>query len=691
MSYTIDGFWQPRLAGIVRPASAPGLPGWTTNLVPNPSFVEAELGLREDHRQLEVPVWFVAAPGAVGKSTLAREISARTGAVYLNLAEAETVAGNYLTGGLARNRLLSSWQEGHTAVLIDALDEARLRVTQSSFEDFLSDVEQLARGRAIPTVFFGRVGLIEEAWLVLAEKGLNCPIFDIRFFDLPRAEQFVMAALGRIAREDRYSHLARALEAHRAVYESASAAFVRGLSEATASDGARFAGYAPVLEAVAVVLAGEGNPAALSNGVRKTMQGRVIEQLVNQILEREAKKLQDQLATIPSAVKLRLYTPEEQLNRLTGLVLGHSEIATPVGLTPQQLAEYETAVKGFMVQHPFVDGTGRRPSGAVFAAVIYVHGLFSRSPRTIAEAERRAGSGPHTPNPFLVDFYLGRATRTQNNEVEVPAAHVVILYESIQARTAANEVTRMTIEGDEETDDADVEIQINNPAAPGGLRRVPLHTSQASGPLRFGRQVNGTSVDAPRLDVVIGSGNPVEIITPVAISVRRIMFDCPELFVRPADQATDSEDTAAFLEASEAVESRLTNAPAVRRGAELLVSWPGATAYPWTHFSGGARASEDANVEPVLLGLRRLVIAFRSHGKGRLARFRGKIEHARITKGPRGVAIRERLMQDHVLTREGDMYFLDSSMLGRVVGATYQDLKLKRFNPSVRRYAATIG
>src|SRR5437660_12598946 len=140
MSYTLDDLWVPRLRGVVRPSVKPDLPGWSTEAVPNPSFVEAALHLRAGYDDLTSPVWFVAAPGAVGKSTLAKEISARTGATYLDLAKADTVAGNYLTGGLVKNKLLTAWQQDKTAILIDALDEARLRVTQQSFDDFLNDV-----------------------------------------------------------------------------------------------------------------------------------------------------------------------------------------------------------------------------------------------------------------------------------------------------------------------------------------------------------------------------------------------------------------------------------------------------------------------------------------------------------------------------------------------------------------------
>ncbi len=141
MDFTIDHFWLSRFSTI-KPSSALTVAGWNGAVAESSSFVEAALALREGYDNLDSPVWLVAAPGAVGKSTLAKQIAARTGAVYLDLSAADTVAGNYLTGGLVKNRLMSAWEASETTLLVDALDEARLRVTQKSFEDFLSDLRE---------------------------------------------------------------------------------------------------------------------------------------------------------------------------------------------------------------------------------------------------------------------------------------------------------------------------------------------------------------------------------------------------------------------------------------------------------------------------------------------------------------------------------------------------------------------
>jgi hypothetical protein len=271
----------------------------------------------------------------------------------------------------------------------------------------------------------------------------------------------------------------------------------------------------------------------------------------------------------------------------------------------------------------------------------------------------------------------------------VPPEHVVVLYESVRARASAGEVVRLSIDGDEADEELDVEIEISGATAQDLDRRLSFKTSSA-GELRFSRQVNGVSVDASTLDVVIGSGNPVEMIAPVSLNIGRLTFNCSELAVQLGDTAVPSGDTIIIIEAQELLTSGILTAPLVRKGAELAISWPEAMKYPWTHFAVFWNDEDAENIDDTLRGLRRLILAFRSHSRGRLARFEDKIEHRRITKGTLGVAIRERMMKDEILTLEGNMYFLDPVKLGKLVGATYQDLNLKKFNKQMRTYASSI-
>lgn len=102
MNYTIDDFWKARFSSVQKIQNFAARPGWSDANERLEAFEEAGLNLRPDYEDLQQPVWLIAAPGAVGKSTLAKQICAATGAIYLDLAVAETVGGNYTYKGHPR-------------------------------------------------------------------------------------------------------------------------------------------------------------------------------------------------------------------------------------------------------------------------------------------------------------------------------------------------------------------------------------------------------------------------------------------------------------------------------------------------------------------------------------------------------------------------------------------------------------
>jgi len=687
VDYSIKEFWQQRFAPLVSQAPSKTLPGWSHLETQAQSFVEAPLYLRDSFSDLSQNVWMIAAPGAVGKSTLAREICAATQAVYLDLATAATVAGNYLVGGLVNAGLWDAWLRGETTLLVDALDEARLRVTQTSFEDFLVDVANVAKNRSIPIVLLGRVGIVEEAWTILNDRsGLNSPIFDIELFHADRAKEFVMAALRRLSNTEEtsssrktYSHLASALESHSLVYEEAVGYLVDHLTAATISDGRQFAGYAPVLEAVATVIASEPNPSKVGDAMKSILQGQVLGRVTSEVMDREARKLAAQVSiSHPSINTNGLYGPEEQLSRLASLVIGAGTPRIPESLTQDAVAAYEAAVESLLPQHPFLDSKEPKASGAVFAACILAAALTGQDSDLVRAAERAARGGPNTPNPFLLEFYLEAAGQHR----EVPAEHVGLLYASLEASSAAGDIVRLSADGDDKLDIDMALVQSD------GVEKLHEFTTAAGGALRFGRRISGVIIDAENTDVEIGDGGQVELVSPISIRARTLCFNCTELVVK-VDHA-GSIDPITSLEASEAISDTGLRPPVVRQGAKLQVIWPDAKVYPWTPFATDTREDPDPRMADAQRALRRLCISFRSHSKGRLARCKGKVEHFRMTKGALGVELRKSLMSDKVITLEGGMYFLNPDTLGQVVGVSFQDLKLKSYSPKSREYLNAV-
>lgn len=687
MEFSIDQFWRPRFASVSAQAPSAILPGWHPAPDKSSAFVEAAVSLRTDFNDLSQSVWLIAAPGAVGKSTLAKEICAATNAVYLDLAAASTVAGNYLVGGLVKAGLWNAWQEGRSTLLVDALDEARLRVTQSSFEDFLADVANVAGTRGIPIVLLGRVGIVEEAWSILNDKsGLNPPIFDIELFQPGLAKKFVRAAIGQLAEavdsttgKRTYPHLEGALAAHQAVYDGAAASLIDHLTAETSADGRQFAGYAPVLEAVATVVASESNPGKINDAIESIFKGQVLGRVTSEVMAREAGKLTNQLAvTMPDVNSDGLYEGEEQLSRLASLVLGAGSTRLPSSVPQYAVAAYEEAVQSLLPQHPFLDSKTQKPAGAVFGACILAAALTGDDAELASAAQRFASGGQNTPNPFLLTFYKEALAGRDM----IPAEHVGLLYASLEATAGAGEIVRLNAEGE---DSLEVEMSL--------LRQDDKEefyefSTVPGSELRFGRRVGGITVDADNVDIELGDGGQLELVAPVALKARNLVLNCGELVVKP--DHSKSDDQVVYLEAAQAMAETSLRPPTVRHGVKLQVAWPESKVYPWNPFTSTGGEDLDPRMADAQRALRRLCISFRSHSKGRLARYKGKVEHFRMTKGELGIALRARLVADKVLSLEGEMYFLEPNILGDCVGVSFQDLKLKHYSAKSRQYLQSV-
>ena len=141
-----------------------------------------------------------------------------------------------------------------------------------------------------------------------------------------------------------------------------------------------------------------------------------------------------------------------------------------------------------------------------------------------------------------------------------------------------------------------------------------------------------------------------------------------------------------FLEADGLFSPKMVSVPVLRGDAVLAASWPDVRAHPWTSFATEPTLIEDPRVDEALRRLRKVVIAFRSHSRGRLARFKGKIEHARITKGT-GQAVLETMLAEGVVSQEGSMYFLDPDRLMAQAGVNYADCMARRFGPEAIAFA----
>jgi hypothetical protein len=586
--------------------------------------------------------------------------------------------------------------KGTYGVIIDGIDEARSKTTEKAFEAFLDDVVRLCTtSEATTFVLLGRTQILEDCWLYLSEHGVTVGLVAISPFDIDSARKYIDAFTGIDGSNDgQYS------EVRDEILNRLSSAFAGGGGADTSF--LSFIGYPPVLDAIVALLSEEQNYFRLKkeleaedlNDVEIGLLYRVILYILNR--EREQKVIPnivkplliglplDQQKTIQSAA----FGAEEQSLRLVWHCLGRdgSTNTIPEAVLNEQ---YEGQLAGWLPEHPFL--AGREFRSAVFEAASLAILLASKNEEMIEAAIAYADT--HKNNYHLV--YLLRHIAT-DGVIPVESLHVV-LGSALEFRSTTSSV-ELHVEG-AQTDELEVigfdnlvETQIDlfagspDAAAPKTFR---FQSTIAEGQnVRFGPRLSATSIALP-CDVSLGGSQEIELTAPVEISARNIHVQAAAVILR--HQAGEKPDTNVVLEA-ERVESSATTI--VTNGVSLTVAVtnPSGIAYPLVqHVQKRAPIPNDPALKEKFLRLKRILVHFRSHSKGALAKYRHKIEHVRVLGNESGPAILEQLRKDGVLTLTGSMYFLDPVQFDRHLGISWDALRRGQTSDKLLQYLGAIS
>ena len=326
------------------------LPGWKHVEIGQTPILEAPLKFMEEYGEADPStssVILISAPGAVGKSTFARELSYQTSAMLLDLAAAEPVGANTITGGLARTGLFQPFEDGKASLIVDGLDEARMKVPQANFSAFMKDVAELAEDNRSPLVLLGRTGAVQEAWLWLNEYGLQASILQIDYFDDEQAAIFAKAHAKHIRGEtEQREPDGRAIDL-----------ILNQLKKSVPDDGRNFVGYSPVLIAVAKHVADpedrdSSNTQALIARLQNGEEQITLPGISRSILRREQCKIR-QLSLEEECLQGKLYSPEEQISRLVTRIYGTPFSFPMPSMSTQDQEMYDAALESWVSYHPF--------------------------------------------------------------------------------------------------------------------------------------------------------------------------------------------------------------------------------------------------------------------------------------------------------------------------------------------------
>lgn len=690
----------------------------------NQEFIPPDITERESAGTGGPKVIIVSAAGAVGKSTFARELAVQTASPYWDLSLAKPVGQKSLTGTLVQSfgpanisKALSSLAAGKMSIVIDALDESRVKVTEDAFLAFLQDIADTAlTGAGLQFVLFGRTQISELSWLALTEAGVPTALFDIERFTRQQANQYIEKRVTRKfeSAQRMVKFLIPFAQARDLILDSLEKAVSKPGVKEEAEEVRDFVGYAPVLEAVCVLLEREGNYVELVSNLKKSMLGQehsadtpitILRQVLEQILDRERNdkfvtNTKPLLGPTAKAVGWEawdgVYVAREQCMRLLGRMLKVA-VEIPSSMPPQLRTKYEDQLKSWLPEHPFLRD-GQTAANVVFEAYLFAKALHENWSDISMSVTQLLSSPEYKPFRLLAEFYF--LFKREGKDESVPPHHIPVLYDSLLSGETIQRRIALSIEGDEAEQssgwtEADGEFEIvymggTEGEVPLGRQSFKVSFGEAS-ELEFVRQLKSATILIPshvKLGIV---GHEFHLGPNVHLECSQIEVACKSLLVRsrPAGHDHDLGNAGTYIDSKEYLGSLGTEPIG---GGDVLVRWPGCEKYPWTRFASKVLPDEiqDAPLRVAYRRFRRIALTLRSHSKGSLARVQDKIESDRVLRGAVGEKLLERLVNDGILRLVGSWYHWIPDVAAKLVGITWLELSRGVMSPKLTEYLASF-
>lgn len=636
--------------------------GWFTTHPQLASFVEPPLHANEDANFPEAKIWLISAPGAVGKTTFAQELARRTGAIFLDLAKARTIGTGSITAQLFKFNMLEFIREGKIALIMDALDEAFLRVSFESRIDFFDDLIEIAKRNTYPIIIFGRPSSIEESQLILEYKGIAANIISIGYFKEKEAIELVI----NIAKEKSKNNqsMLSNIQQHLDKIKSITKYILDTLNRSARLTDNDFSGYAPVLDAVAEFLCHFSNFSHIESMTKDILHESILDNICEYILKREQNKLIDQL-NFNNNIKEILYTPEEQMKALCCIQSGHniSDFKFEcTNLRENDQKRYIQAAQNFIEQHPFLKD-GKHTTNEVFSGLLQAFSLkegFHESYNIFLH---------HSISPLLAKFYFGKESPQNSPDTKlIPASHIPFILSSYEALISQDQ--RILLEMTDTDDKESIEVSINLYDLENNTEKeLQFFKIKSNSKITFKDHIGAIFISCPSLNVEF-KGNEFFCFTSAAdIDVNEISFQCHEVqFMQGVSTITANSCYSEVLRVNKFSK------------ATVYTNWPKSFEYPWSSTEHAEKYDEKNTdeLQKALFSFCKLIRAFRSHSKGTLARFEDKLNHNRMTRNF-GEEIRKYLETKKVITHniQNRMYYLNADLLSQETGVNYNDVTLR--------------
>lgn len=631
----------------------------------------------------------VAAPGAVGKSTLARHLANERGSAYWDLSKLAlgdntfigTIAAAFGDAELAK--VLQGLRDGSTLFVIDALDEAEIRSGWPRVASFLSQVAARTALSPVPTVvLMARTDTARRAAAVLATAqphAMPYTLLEVDFFDETSARRFVEAQLDELARSDAHRR-------HSVPFVAALDAVFAGVKDAIAGEAdVRWSGmsergvlgYAPFLQAVAAFLSRFDNyagvAAELARSIANNGRDAILASLLEGLLQREHSKFISQLREIwpdalPQPEWSAIYSPSDQLARCVRFASGDPDAtACPAGVPAQIVGEVVNRYRSFVPQHPFLrEGAF---AGPAFRDYVLAGSLASADDGIFAEL--LLDSADFVPTPLLASFFA-RLLKGPGR-----AEYAGYLYDSAVARFGLDRATVSTfISSDQENGAHTFQIVAADERGDESVALdLPLRIDESSR-LMFRRHLRNAHIVVNGTIVLHGYDGDFDLVN-VDVQCTRLVVRARRLVVSTSGERRG--ESALRAEQCEVPDGLLDLH--LQEGSALSVRWDGSERYPWAPYHDNSIAEEPADRRGVLSALYRILKWFRKDRRNELGKVAAFIDNVVVGRHsgrqPLRTALLDFLLERGIIRLENRIYVIGDEMARRY-GLNLPDLKAAR-------------
>lgn len=462
-----------------------------------------------------------SAPGASGKSALARYIVSQYGGIYWDLSQIE-LGENSFHGTLLRALgqdgfvdFFNQLKQGRGVLAIDAFDEAEMISGRGGIEFLLNDLNETTEANETPSVvLFART---ESALFLVdycVENNISYVQYEIGFFEEYNAKEFVKRKIEADGKKIT-NVVIECIEQQFNVIKK-----LLGQSEETKT----FLGYAPVLEALAKAY-DERNTIRLLGQLKKddVSSTQIVYSILEYLLDREHDKVCSALkekwqGKYPEFEEWdKIYSKKEQIIRIIEYILldnvEKESMYDDFEIPNELYVEYYEAIKRFLPQHPFLQNLMGKENvsftGPAFRDYIVASLLADEKYEYLAQDYfSMKNQNIHVSSQLLIDFYY----YISKENAHIQGKIFNVLYDSFKAKETAIKHALVNVIQNEE--DIDVLFE---------LRDITKGTiTDKMGFFLCGDYISISKLSDALLDVekqiVIGDNNSVRIYNSVIIA-----------------------------------------------------------------------------------------------------------------------------------------------------------------------------